>query len=125
MFMERGFSQCVRLARRAERDLFLAGLKINVRKCHTISAKQRRQLGFDVDFAAGEFGVPEDRWDALMALVGRALSAHNGRVVVRSRASIAGTVLPMHLFWGPVTQLYTRHMYALINSGWTLNCWVV
>ena len=32
MFMERGFWQCVRLARRAQRDLCLAGLKINVPK---------------------------------------------------------------------------------------------
>ena len=62
-----------------------------------VSAQQRRQLGFDVDFAVGEFRVPEDRWDALMALVGRALSAHKGRVVARSLASITGTVLSMHL----------------------------
>jgi len=60
-----------------------------------------------------------------MALVGRALSAHNGRVVTRSIASITETVLPMHLSWGPVTHLYTMHVYALINSGWALNCWVV
>jgi len=60
-----------------------------------------------------------------MALVGRVLSTHNGRVVARSIASIAWTVLPWQLSWGPATQLYTRHMYTLINSGWTLNCWVV
>ena len=30
----------------------------------------------------------------------------------------------MHLSWGPVTQLYTRHLYALINSVRSLNCWV-
>ncbi len=79
----------------------------------------------DVDFVAVEFRVPEDRWDALMASVGRALSAHNGRVVARSLASITATVLSMHLSWGLVTQLYTRHLYALINSVWTLNCLVV
>ena len=61
MFMERGFWQWVRFARRAEKDLFLAGLKINVPKCHTIPAHQRKQLGFDVDFAVGESRVPEDR----------------------------------------------------------------
>ncbi len=80
-FIERGFRQRVRLARRVEKDLFLAGLNINVPKCHTIPAQQRRQLGFDVDFAAGEFRVPEDRWEALMAAVGRTLSAHKGRVL--------------------------------------------
>ena len=64
-FMDRGFWQCVRLARRVEKDLFLAGLKINVPKCHMIPAKQRRQLGFDVDFAASVLRVPEDRWEAI------------------------------------------------------------
>ena len=61
MFMERGFWQCVQLACRVEKDIFLAGLEINVPKCHTITAQQRRKLEFDVDFAAGAFGVPEDR----------------------------------------------------------------
>ena len=125
MFRERGFWQCARLARRVEKDFFLAGLKINVPKCHTIPARQRRQLGFDVHFAVGGFRVPEDRLEALMASVDRTISAHKGRVVARSLASITGTVLSMHLSWGPVTQLYTRHMYALISSVWTLKCWVV
>ena len=116
MFMERGFWQCVRLARRVEKKLFLADLKTNVPKCRTIPAHQRRQLGFDVDFAAGEFKVPEDRWEALMASVDRTLSAHKARLVARSLASITGTVLAMHLSWGLVIQLYTRHMYALMNS---------
>jgi len=31
----------------------------------------------------------------------------------------------MHLSWGPVTQLYARHLYALINSVVSLKCWVV
>ncbi len=60
-----------------------------------------------------------------MASVGRALSVHNGRVVARSLASIPGTVLSMYLSWGPVTQLYTRHLYDMINSVWTMNHWVV
>ena len=29
----------------------------------------------------------------------------------------------MHLSWGLVTQLYTRHLYTLINSVRSLNCW--
>ncbi len=46
-------------------------------------------------------------------------------MVARALASITGTVLSMHLSWGTVTKLYMRHMYALIHSVWTLNCWVV
>ena len=30
----------------------------------------------------------------------------------------------MHMSWGLVTQLYTRHLYAVINSVVSLNCWV-
>ena len=58
MFMKSGFWQCVRLARRVERELVLAGLRINVPKCHSIPAHQRRQLGFDVDFAQSKFKSP-------------------------------------------------------------------
>ena len=108
-----------------EGGLIRAGLKINVPKCHSILAQQRRKLGFDVDFAEGEFRVPEDRWEALMTSAGRVLSAFKGRLVSRALASVTGTVLSMHLSWGPVSQLYTRYLYALINSVWTLNCWVV
>ena len=45
MAMKHGFWACVCLARRPERDFVRAGLKINVPKCRTIPAQQRRQLG--------------------------------------------------------------------------------
>ena len=45
MFMGRGFRQWVRFACRAEKDPFLAGLEINVPKCHTVPAHQRWLLG--------------------------------------------------------------------------------
>ena len=54
------------------------------------------------------------------------LSARSCRVHASSLARLTGTVISMHLSWGPaVTQLYTRHLYALINSVVSLNCWVV
>ncbi len=65
MFMKSGFWQCVRMARRMERDFVRTGIMINVPKCHSIPAQQRRQLGIDVDFAQGKFQVPTDRWEAL------------------------------------------------------------
>jgi hypothetical protein len=69
MAMKQGFWACVRLARRLEGDFVRAGLRINVPKCHMIPAQQRRQLGFDVDFATGKFQVPSDRWEALKVSV--------------------------------------------------------
>ena len=125
MAMKQGFWACGRLARRLEGDFVRAGLRINVPKCHRIPAQQRRQLGFDVDLATGKFQVPSDRWEALRVSVDSILAARQGRVQARKLASVTGTVLSMHLSWGPVTQLYTRHLYALINSVVSLNCWVV
>jgi len=125
MFMKSGFWQCVRMARRMKRDFVCAGLWINVPKCHSIPAQQRRQLGFDVDFAQGKFQVPADRWEALKVSASVLRSARNGRMQARNLARLTGTVVSMHLSWGPVNQLYTRHLYALINSVLSLNCWVV
>ncbi len=53
------------------------------------------------------------------------LAARHGRVQARKLASVTGAVLSMHLSWGLVTQLYARHLHALINSVVSLNCWVV
>ena len=53
------------------------------------------------------------------------LTARQGRVQTRRLASGTGTVLSIHMSWGPVTQLYTRHLYALINSVGLLNCRVI
>ncbi len=83
MFMAKGFWQCVRLARKVERDFVLAGLRINVPKCHTLPAQQRRQLGFDVDFAEGKFRVPVDRREALREAVESLVGARHGRVQAR------------------------------------------
>ncbi len=73
-----------------------------------LSVQQRRQLGFEVDFAAGIIQVPADRWEALKVSVESILAARQGRVLARKLASVTGTVLSMHLSWGLVTQLYTE-----------------
>ncbi len=112
LFMAKGFWKCARLARKAEADLVRAGLRINVPKCHTLPTQQLRQVGFDVDFMDGKFRVPVDRWEALREAAEGLAGARHGRVQARRLANLIGTVLSMHLSWGPVTQLYTRHLYV-------------
>ena len=80
-----------------------------------------RQLGFDIDMAEGKFRVPVDRWEAFQSLIDSILSARGGRVQARKLASLAGTVISMRLDWGPLTQLYSRHIYALVYSVPYLN----
>jgi len=81
--MKQGFWACVRLARRFKRDFVRAGLRINVPKCNMIPTQQRRQLGFDVDFATGKFKVPLERLEALRVSVDAILAAGHGRVQAR------------------------------------------
>ncbi len=52
------------------------------------------------------------------------LNSHNGRVQARKLASVVGTIISMKLAWGPVTQLYTRNLYHILNDVLSLNCWV-
>jgi hypothetical protein len=125
MAMRHGLRACARLSCRLEGDFVRAGLRINVPKCHMIPSQQRRQLGFDVDFATGKFQVPSGRWESLKVSVESILLARHGRVQARKLASVTGTMLSMRWSWGPVNQLYTRHLYALINTVVSLNCWVV
>jgi len=120
MLINSGFWQCARLARRVEKDFVKAGLKINAPKCSPVPAKQRRQLGSVVGFEEGKFQVPGDRFEALKAAVEGILSSRHGRAQARSLASVTRTVL-----FNALAQLYTRHLYALINSVWSLNGWVV
>ena len=84
----------------------------------------RKHLGFEVDLGAGYFRVPADRWEALQFSTDALLMAKGGRVLARKLASLVGTVISMRLAWGPVCQLYTRHLYALLNTVWSLDCWV-
>jgi hypothetical protein len=58
-----------------------------------------------------------------MVSVERVLDGRKKRVLLRTLVSITGTVLSMRMCWGHVTQLYTRHLFALINSYWSLNYW--
>ena len=97
LFVAKGFWQRSRLARKVEADFVRAGLRINVPKCHTLPAQQRRHLGFDVDFADGKFRVPVDRWEALHESAEGLVGARHGRVHARGLVNITGAVLSMHL----------------------------
>ena len=68
-----------------------------------------------MDFTDGKFRVPVNRREALREAAEGLVVARHGRVQARRLVFLTGTVISMHLTWGPVTQLYTRHLYALIN----------
>ncbi len=123
-FSKKGKQARLQLCRKVGKDFFDAGLIKNVPKCTLDPALCLRQLGFDVDMGEGKFRVPVDRWEALQSKTDAILAARGGRVHAKKLSSLTGTVISMKLSWGPVTQLYTRHLYALINSVFFSNFWV-
>ena len=50
-----------------------------------------------MDFRSEKFQVPADRWLTVKVLVDSILAAKHGRVQACRFASVAGTVLSMHL----------------------------
>ena len=71
-----------------------------------------------MDLQAGTFEVPLHRWEALQTGIAALLAAP--RSPVRSLARVAGQLVSMGLALGPVTRLFTRGMYADIDSA---SCW--
>jgi hypothetical protein len=123
-FLKKGFAPCRLVAIMVEHDMALAGLKINWDKSSGVPSLTHFHLGFDVDLELGMFSVPLSRWEVLLTSTDLIINARRGRVQARTLASLVGTIISMKLAWGPVTQLYTRHLYALINSVISFNCWV-
>jgi hypothetical protein len=124
LFFITGCEACRRMAREVEHDMRCAGLTINWEKSDGTPSHERIHLGFVVDLSNGLFKVPVHRWEALHLLVSSVLSSKGLRVQARKLASLVGTVISMKLAWGPITQLYTRNLYHILNNVLSLNCWV-
>ena len=124
LVMITGCEACRTLARIVEEEMRLAGLTINWEKSDGTPLQERIHLGFVVNLAEGLFKVPIRRWEALTVSVGLILSSKGVRVQARKLASLVGTVISMKLAWGPITQLYTRILYHILNNLLSLNCWI-
>ncbi len=82
--------------------------------------EERRYIGFDVDHGTGFFRVPADICEALHFLTDAIPMARGGRVQARALVSLVGRVISMKFAWGPVCQLYMRHVYALLDMHFVM-----
>jgi hypothetical protein len=124
IFLIMGYDVECLLAEIVEEDMCRAGLAINREKSDGTPKHNRVHLGLDVDLAAGLFKVPLARWEALRADAAAILNSKGTRVQARKLACLAGTVISAKLAWGPITQLYTRNIYHILNNVPSINCWV-
>lgn len=103
------------------RDCGAAHLAINLGKSTTVPTQRLKHLGFQLDLASGTFEVPPDRWDRFQHLVSGLLasSADGNMVPCRRVASAAGQVISMGLALGGVSRLFSRSLYADIDTAAT------
>jgi hypothetical protein len=106
------------LADKVLRDCALAHIAVNQGKSQLDPVQRLQHLGFLVDLQAGTFAVPVPRWEALQAGIAALLAAP--RAPIHRLARVAGQLVSMGLALGPVTRLFTRGMYADID---TASCW--
>ena len=65
VFLKKDVLACRLVGIRIEGDCLKAGLKINFTNSGLIPLKERKHLGFDMDFGAGYFKIPSHSCEAL------------------------------------------------------------
>ena len=105
-----------------EEDMRRSGLTINREKSDGTPKHNRIHLGFDTDLAAVLFKVLITRWETLRDDAAAILNSKGTRVQANKLACLVGTVISMKLAWRPITQLYTRNLYHILDNVPSLNC---
>ena len=122
MYIDDGFavassqSESLSLANCVRRDLTRCGFLINEDKSNLDPHQYGEYLGYIVDLRVGMFLVPNRKVENLMSLIRNLVVCPSQSVLARSLAQIAGTIISMGLALGHVSRLFTRSIYALINS---------
>ena len=95
-------------------DCKSAHIRINLGKSQTSPVRIISHLGFECDLSANRFTVPTDRWNRLQNSL-RALASRR-RTTARELARLTGQIVSMGLALGAPARLFTRSMFADINS---------
>ena len=122
LFVAASPSEARRIADMVLSDCAQAHIAVNRGKSQLDPVHQLQHLGFLVDLRAGTFAVPLPRWEALQHGIAALLAAR--RSPVRRLARVAGQLVSMGLALGSVTRLFTRGMYADIDTAVSWEHWV-
>ena len=100
-------------SKHVKHDLESAGFVINIEKSRWEPCNHLEWLGFQIDLCRGEFKVPQYQLDKLKVQLCEIQKAQS--VPARCLASLIRKIMSMALALGPVTQLMTRSLYAVLN----------
>ena len=110
----KGKDQAVEESRQVKWDLESAGFILNIEKSVWELHNRLEWLGFQIDLCEGEFKVLPGKLNRLKVQL-RDLEAEQS-ASARFLVSLIGKIMSMSLASGPVTQLMTRSLYAVLNS---------
>ncbi len=99
-----------------QKDLALSGLKVSASKSDFVPKQSGEWLGLVIDTISMQFSLPEKKIHKIQAAIGECLSVRSQVISVRDIARIAGFIISAFAAIGPLTRLFTRHMYKTIES---------
>lgn len=97
-----------------QNDLRNAGFIVNLKKSHLEPAQIGTWLGFNIDTTKMEFSVPKEKIIKLLHLLSIAVNSKS--VSAKLISIIAGSLISMSIAIDSLTRLFTRQMYAFIES---------
>ena len=112
-------------AEKIRQDLSRAGLTVNARKSCFEPAQACKWLGFHLDFSVGRIFVSQEKIEALLWSLQQLMKRSEGSPIpVREVAGLVGQIISMSRAVGPLARMFTRHLYAVVNSRQAWNSWV-
>ena len=98
-------------------DLRAGGLLVNHEKSLLDFTQSIEHLGVGIDTVEGVFFSTPNRWDRFQSTVASAMAYNRRRVPVKVLASVAGQAVSLRVCMGPVSRMFTRSLYKLIESA--------
>ena len=114
IFGDRGYSRVKRIAEAVKTDLLNAGLTIKATKSNFVPTQKGMFLAFILDTTQMLFSVPTPKLEKLMQSMRTVNERTNA--IPKEISRIAGQIISMGIAIGPLTRLFTRHIYAFIES---------
>ena len=99
-------------------DCRAAHVAINLEKSHLTPVRRLEHLGFEVDLDANRFRASPSRWDTLQGEIREIL--RDDVCSARQAYRTAGRLVSLGLALGPAARIFTRHLYAWVD---TLTTW--
>ena len=114
IIVAQNFEKALWCSKVVQESLEAAGFVTSPDKCHWDPQHTGQWLGFNLDLGKGKISIPQEK---IQSLKDQLIAAREKDTLKeKSVASIVGRIISMGLGIGPIAQLRTRSIYALLES---------